>query len=210
MSLIKILSKLPLDLGQGKFKHKTKAKLIAFKYIPKHVNRKSALDLGCGDGYWSEKLKSLGYHTISVDMKRSYPNIDSDKPYQDMIPINLNQKLSFPDASFDLIWCSEVIEHLENYQQTIKEIQRLLKPGGIYIITTPNSFFWLHYFLKLFGLSSKDWQNPGHKNFFHISDIQKLFPSAKIYGYFPYTIVKFKINNFINLLSPNFIIIGIK
>lgn len=207
MSFIKTLAKLPIDLGQGQFRHTTKAKLIAFDGVPKNTAAHTALDVGCGDGYWSEKLKSIGYRTTSIDMNRAYPNVDWETPYKDTIFIDLNKKLPFQDASFDLIWCSEVIEHLENPQAIIKEIERMVKPGGKYILTTPNSFFWLHYFLKLFGFSHKDWQNEGHKHFFHIDDIQSLFPKASIYGYFPYIVFKFKIRHFVSLLSPNFVIV---
>lgn len=210
LPIIKLLAKAPVDLGQGTFKHKTKAKLIAFSYVPKCASKCAALDLGCGDGYWSEKLKAKGYKTISADQEREYPNVDSDYRYDSMVPTDLEKELPFPNNSFDLVWCSEVIEHLEKYRLAIAEIRRVLKPDGMYILTTPNSYFWLYYFLKLFGLSHKDWQNEGHKNFFHINDIKKLFPSAKIYGYFPYIILKFKIKRLIGLLSPSFVVIGKK
>lgn len=205
-----MLAKLPIDLGQGQFRHKTKAKLIAFDHIPKNRAAHTAIDVGCGDGYWSEKLKSAGYRTTSIDMNRTYPNVDWETPYKDTVFIDLNKKLPFQDASFDLVWCSEVIEHLENPRETAKEIKRILKPGGKYILTTPNSFFWLYYFLKLFGLSHKDWQNEGHRHFFHIDDIKALFPEANIYGYFPYLILKYKIRHLVDLLSPNFVIVGEK
>jgi len=210
LHIIKLLAKAPIDLGQGCFKHKTKAKLIAFSCVPACSSECKALDLGCGDGYWSEKLKAKGYEVVSVDQEREYPNVDSDHSYNPMVPADINKKLPFPDNSFDLVWCSEVIEHLKEHRLAIAEIRRVLKPGGTHILTTPNSYFWLYYFLKLFGLSHKDWQNEGHKNFFHVNDIKKLFPSAKIYGYFPYVILKFKIKRFINLLSPSFVIVGRK
>lgn len=210
MLFIQILAKLPIDLGQGRFRYSTKAKLIAFEYTSKNITGCTALDVGCGDGYWSEKLKNVGYKTTSIDIGRVYPNVDWDTPYKNTVFTDLNKKLRFRDASFDLVWYSEVIEHLENPPKTINEIKRVLKPGGRYIITTPNSFFWLYYFLKLFGFSHKDWQNEGHKHFFHIEDIKKFFPEAKICGYFPYMLLKFKIKRFVSILSPNFVIVGEK
>src|SRR3989344_243722 len=210
--IIRLLSRLPIDLGQGtgNFKHTTKAKLIAFESIPKLVLGARALDLGCGDGYWADKLKNLGYQVTPVDIPRTYPNLDFDKPYKGTVFADMNQPFPLEDNSFDLIWCTEVIEHLINHKQTVKEIMRVLKPGGCCIITTPNSFFWLHYFFKLFGLSNKQWQHEDHVNFFHIKQIKELFPGAKIYGYFPYMIVKFKIKSCISFLSPSFVIVGQK
>lgn len=210
MQFIKILARLPVDLGQGNFKHKTKGKLIGFKRIPRATYETTALDLGCGDGYWSEKLKNLGYRTTSIDMKRKYPNEDADYPYKNAVFADANSVLPFPDRYFDIIWCSEVIEHIENYKLTIQEIQRVLKPGGLYIITTPNSFFWLHYFLWCFGFTHKNWQNSGHKNFFSLKDAKGLFPGANVYGYFPYMFIKAEIQHLIGFLSPTLIIIGKK
>src|SRR3989338_4612990 len=207
LPIIKLLSKIPVDLGQGSLKHKTKAKLIAFNHVPECVSKCVALDLGCGDGYWSGKLKAKGYETVSLDQEREHPNVDSDYRYDSMAPADLEKELPFPDSSFDLVWCTEVIEHLEKYRLAVTEIKRVLKPSGVCVLTTPNSYFWLYYFLRLFGLSHKDWQNEGHKNFFHINDIRRLLPSAKIYGYFPYIILKFKIKRLIGLLSPSFVVI---
>jgi hypothetical protein len=57
------------------------------------------------------------------------------------------------------------------------------------------------------GYTPKQLQNPGHKYFFNINHIKMLFPGARIYGYFPYMIAKFKINRFLGFLSPTFVII---
>jgi len=46
--------------------------------------------------------------------------------------------LPYPDASFDLVTCSEVLEHVENYRAVLREIHRVLKPGGLMVVTTPN------------------------------------------------------------------------
>ena len=53
--------------------------------------------------------------------------------------IDLNtQPLPYPDASFDLVTCSEVLEHVENYRSVLREIHRVLKPNGLMVVTTPN------------------------------------------------------------------------
>ena len=52
---------------------------------------------------------------------------------------NLNtQALPFADASFDPVTCTEVIEHLEHYRETLREMYRVLKPTGQLVVTTPN------------------------------------------------------------------------
>ena len=207
MSLLQALSSLPIDLGQGQFKHTTKAKLIAWTNVPAASAGATALDVGCGDGYWSEKLHTKGYAVTGIDIPREYPNIDAETPYPGTVFMDAGEKLAFPDASFDLVWSTEVIEHVTNFRTMLSEIERALKPGGRAVITTPNSFFWLHYLLKLFGLRNEDWQNAGHVNFFSLKDVKSFFPEVKIYGYFPYIVLKLRISRGISLLSPSFVII---
>lgn len=52
--------------------------------------------------------------------------------------------LELADASVDCVTMQEVIEHLEGAAQAIKEVNRVLKPGGALIISVPNPFFWRH------------------------------------------------------------------
>src|SRR2546422_259546 len=75
----------------------------------------------------------------------------------DVVDLNTDA-LPYPDAAFDLVTCTEVIEHLEHYRQTIREIFRILKPGGLFVLTTPNVLnlrsrirYLLFGFFSLFG-----------------------------------------------------------
>lgn len=75
----------------------------------------------------------------------------------DVVDLNTDA-LPYDDASFDLITCTEVIEHVEHYRRTFREIFRILKPGGTFIVTTPNVLnlrsrirYLLFGFFSLFG-----------------------------------------------------------
>jgi SAM-dependent methyltransferase len=207
---VRWLAALPIDLGQGRFRHTAAAKQLALRAVPRPRSGARALDLGCGDGFWSERLRELGYAVTAVDIPRQYPNEDADIPYAGVVYADANAPLPFPDASFDLVWCSEVIEHLNQPDAAIAEIRRVLRPGGTAIITTPNSFFWGHYLLRVFGMSHRDWQNTGHVQFFHYRDVRRRFPTARISGYFPYTLYKREVRSpwAVRWLSPSFIIVG--
>lgn len=88
--------------------------------------------------------------------------------------IDLNhQELPYSDASFHLVTCSEVVEHLENYRALIRQAYRVLKPDGLLILTTPNVLnmksrvrFMASGFFNLFGplpmLNDKLYSTNGH------------------------------------------------
>ena len=87
---------------------------------------------------------------------------------------NLNtEKLPFTDNAFDIVTCTEVIEHLEHYRETIQEAFRVCKTGGTFVVTTPNILnlksrlrFLFFGFYNLFGplhfRESKLYSTGGH------------------------------------------------
>jgi 2-polyprenyl-3-methyl-5-hydroxy-6-metoxy-1,4-benzoquinol methylase len=52
--------------------------------------------------------------------------------------VDLNEPLSYDDAFFDYVVCLEGLEHIENYHRVLRDFQRILRPGGKLIISTPN------------------------------------------------------------------------
>jgi len=205
MGVINFLKNLPLiDIGTGHMRHSAKSKQIAYCFaVPEATPGKTALDMGCGDGFWSGKLASLGFTVTSVD---------HDKYYEKTQVLNLDSKLPFGDSSFDLVWSTDVLEHLQNPALAIQEIKRILKPKGILLLTTPNSYFWLYPLMRIFGHTPKSLQNPDHKQFFSLTDIRKLFPRAQVLGFFPYVILKFTISHptLLHHLSPTFVMVARK
>lgn len=197
MSIVALLKKLPIDVGQAERKHDSAGKLIAFSFVPNGTG-KCALDIGCRDGYWSERLKEMGYNVASIDIEPAYTRA---------LKHNVENGLPFPDASFDLVWCTEVIEHLHTPKYLLDEINRVLKPNGISILTTPNSAWWFYFVSRLWGWTPQKLQNPDHKQFFNERDIRKLADEYDLLGYFPYAIRFFPIRSFIGALSPTFILV---
>ncbi len=78
--------------------------------------------------------------------------------------------LPFPNDTFDLVVCSEVLEHLHEYDDAVKEIFRVLKPGGKFYASVPAS--WPE---KICWLLSKDYQNQpgGHLRIFNQKKLVK-------------------------------------
>ena len=109
------------------------------KRIPKGTQ--NVLDLGCGDGFLSYRMAEQGYQVTSMDL--SLNRLKRFKEQADRLNIKQIEgdisKVDLPSESFDLIVCSEVIEHLPDYKDVLVEVWRLLKKGGHFIVTVPNN-----------------------------------------------------------------------
>ncbi len=193
--LIELLKRIPVDLGQGSMAEHTEGKQIALRLVPPG-DGKTALDVGCREGAQTRWLRNRGYTVTSIDVEHAFV---------DCQVVDVNRGLSFPNESFDLVWCSEVIEHLEDPSATMRELRRVTRSGGDIILTTPNSYAMLFRFIAMFGLTPQRIQRKDHLHFFDLDDVQRLAPDAELYGYFPYVFYKRTIRAGIGALSPTFV-----
>ncbi len=92
------------------------------------------LDAAAGNGYLTNWMINQGLSVTPVDIAREQWAVKGVACEE----IDLNQKLPYPDRSFDLIVSVETIEHLENPYHILREFSRLLKPSGFLIVSTPN------------------------------------------------------------------------
>ncbi len=111
----------------------------------------SYLEIGAGRG---ELLSMLNQKFAGSASVCDYTDHLLAVPGQKVDQANLNlDPLPYPDAKFDRVTATEVIEHLEHYRETLREIFRVLKPGGLCILSTPNilninsrlRFLWFGY-----------------------------------------------------------------
>ena len=101
-----------------------------------------ALDLSAGDGLSSRMLAERGWRVVSTEYHTRKPG---------WIAVNLDDDLPFSSASFDLVMMLEVIEHLADIPHMLGEIARVMRPGGLAVITTPNRLnvsSRIHYLLS--------------------------------------------------------------
>jgi SAM-dependent methyltransferase len=194
--LIDVLKRVPLDLGQGALAERTQGKKIALSLVPSGTGRR-ALDVGARAGQQTRWLSDRGYDVTSIDLEPRFQGCQC---------VDVNAPLPYPDDTFDLIWCSEVIEHLEDPAAAGQEFRRVVRAGGDIILTTPNSFAWLFRVIAPFGLTPERIQRPDHRHFFDIRAIRALFPDAELYGYFPYALIKLTITRGVGALSPTFVV----
>jgi SAM-dependent methyltransferase len=102
--------------------------------IIKEFPRGKLLDIPCGQGALSSELMTMGFEVYCGDLNPAWFKLKSGHIHV----LDLNHPLPYKTTSFDCVTCVEGIEHLENPHLLIREIGRILKPGGSIVITTPN------------------------------------------------------------------------
>ena len=109
---------------------------------------KKAIDIGCGNG---RHLKSLGFRLKKAEIfgvdQLEHEIHKLNNEFDTHVCKNGNsysfsvqdiRAISFEDNSFDMVICSEVLEHVPNFEKVIKECYRILKPGGVLLISVPS------------------------------------------------------------------------
>lgn len=98
------------------------------------------LDFGCYDGYIGSRLaRKLGAFPVEVDISLvALQKIKIDHGLALQLVVNDGQGLPFPDAAFDTVICSEILEHVTDVESLMREIRRVMKPGGKLYATMPN------------------------------------------------------------------------
>jgi SAM-dependent methyltransferase len=97
------------------------------------------LDLGCGDGRFTAELARLGAAATGVDIAEAALNrARAAHPDLDFKLAPIDGPLPFDDGSFDVVWTTEVIEHVVDTARWLSEVRRVLVPRGRLLLTTPS------------------------------------------------------------------------
>jgi len=147
-------------------------------------------DLGCGNGYLANQLSSLGYAVIGIDASRSGIEIaqqDPDLVIQDrgkvtFLQSTIDKELQFRLGlhSVDLVISSDVIEHLYRPADLLEAAERLLKPNGHILLTTPYHGYLKNLALSITGRMDSHFSaldDGGHIKFFSVKSLSTLVAS---------------------------------
>jgi 2-polyprenyl-3-methyl-5-hydroxy-6-metoxy-1,4-benzoquinol methylase len=152
--------------------HRRAALDASILWLPWKSNGK-VLEVGCGNGERLALLRSLGWKTLGIEsdpksaqIARAHGLNIINKPFI---------KGLASEESMDAILLSHVIEHLPDPEAAVKECFRLLKPGGILIILTPNTQSFGHL---IFGRNWLHLDPPRHLNLFNTQNINQLLKKA--------------------------------
>lgn len=96
------------------------------------------LEVGCGDGSFTKELVKFSPDVTAIDISESQI-AENTKRFSGITfrQHDVAERFPFATNAFDVIWCSEVLEHLFDPAYALSEMHRLLKPGGKLLVTVP-------------------------------------------------------------------------
>ena len=163
-------------------------------FLKKHLGLKKGMKLleaGCGTGRILLHLARNGVKCYGIDPSKKMLKVFRQKKGSEKIILKTGdiEKIHHKDNTFDAIYTMHVLMHLPDYKKAIKEMYRVLKPGGVLIADFPNAdSFWTKLSLLFF---------PRHKRtrIFTIKELKAFFKSYdyKISGIFSYPRTFYKI-----------------
>lgn len=106
-----------------------------------NVSGKSLLDLGCGAGENSVYFASQGANCVAADYSPGMVEVALKLAAANQVPVSgrvINaMEIDYPDHSFDIVYASNLLHHIPDPCQTIREAHRVLKPGGRFCFWDP-------------------------------------------------------------------------
>ncbi len=122
-------------------------------WLPK---AEKGLFVGIGKGLELAARRNEGF-TVGLDLPFTYLPMIKDRLKDENVGITQGDGtgLPFADNTFDYIVCSEVIEHVPEREKMVSEFNRVIKPGGYVIITTPNWISWYGFARRLVEILSR-------------------------------------------------------
>lgn len=115
------------------------------------------LDIGCATGFFLDAARQRGWDCFGVELSPYSSDIARKKIGQERIVTGRLEEAGFNDDFFDAVVMTDLIEHVADVRPFIDEVARILKPGGIVAITTPDpdclscrlmGKHWPHYKLE--------------------------------------------------------------
>jgi 2-polyprenyl-6-hydroxyphenyl methylase/3-demethylubiquinone-9 3-methyltransferase len=126
-------------LNPARFPYLRRTMTETLEIDPKGI---AVLDVGCGGGLLAEEFAALGCRVTGVDPSSASLAAARAHAAESGLAIEYvegtGEALPFEDRSFDVVYCCDVLEHVDDVRKTLAEIARVLKPGGAFLYDTIN------------------------------------------------------------------------
>ena len=160
--------------GQIKYEH-----LHRYALAAGFAAGKSVLDVASGEGYGAALLARVASSVVGVDISSESVEHAARAYYMQNLEFLVGgcEALPLADSSVEVITSFETIEHHERHEEMMSEFKRVLKPGGVLVISSPN---------KLVYSDELNYQNPYHVRELYFDEFRRLlgryFKHVHIYG----------------------------
>lgn len=137
-----VLSLLRTLLGDARFGYFRRVLIEGHKRDPQKTK---VLDVGCGGGLLAEEFARVGCRVIGLDP--SEPSLSTARKHAEQSDLQISyqtgvgEEIPFANASFDVVICCDVLEHVNDAPRVVNEIARVLVTGGIWFYDTINATF---------------------------------------------------------------------
>ena len=137
------------------------------------------LEVGCGDGSFTRNLAEHSSRVTAVDISASQIERNARAhPEIQFLQHDVAQPFPFANGAFDVIWCSEVLEHLFDPGFAVREMQRVVAPGGRLLVTVPYHGVFKDVLIALFKWDEHFSPTNPHIRFFTRKTLSQLAASA--------------------------------
>lgn len=142
---------------------------IAFRYLPKPTKGQRLLDIGCGNGDFLVHAQEAGWLVCGLEPDPKAAATTRQRGLE--VLVGTVDLLASESSCFDAITLSHVIEHVHEPRQLLQAVYRLLKPGGIVYIETPNI---QSHGAQLFGKNWRGLETPRHLVLFNPTSLKDM------------------------------------
>lgn len=135
-------------------------RLHRYFFAAQFVKDKTVLDAGCGEGYGSYILSKYARKVVGIDIDEKSIKHASSTYIRSNLEYLVGPITDIPIEGkevFDVVVCFEVLEHIAEHDEMLKEVKRMLKKDGIFIVSTPNK--------KVYS------DDPSYQNPFHVKEL---------------------------------------
>jgi SAM-dependent methyltransferase len=157
------------------------------------------LDIGCSTGHYLAAMRERGWQVAGVELSEYAASYARQNFNLDVRTGTLHEA-GFTDDQFDLVTLWDVFEHVLDPKATLAEIARILKPGGLVVISSPNP---TGIEARLFGSSWVGWERPRHLHLFTPDVLRRYLHDA---GFSLRSIESFSGRLSVTLLSVEFML----
>ena len=167
----KLASRL-LELGSGLGRQRRALRtMFAGDDVPGRL-----LEVGCGSGRFLNRMRDAGWEVEGIDFDPGAA-AHVERRYGIHVSVGSLADMQFPDAVYDVVAMSQVIEHVHAPLALLKECHRVLRPGGRLLVTTPNALSLAH---RIYGRHWRGLEPPRHLHIFTPAALER---SARAGGF---------------------------